>query len=554
MLPPELAERMRLDPVFFVRVLWPTVRLYKQQREILESVRDDDETFVPAGNALGKDFVGAICALWWFCTRRPARVVTTSVKEDQLVDVLWGEIRRFVATSRVKLPIVMGHLKIRQLCDDGSIHPNSELVGQVSNTQEGLLGRHSTGGFAPLEGGVKDIPRTLVVFDEASGVDDATYDSTQTWADRKLVIGNPWPCENFFRKGVDGGDVARDVVPVAAVGGDSGGAAPHHLGGPGYHRRVVRIEAEDSPNVRLARAEIAAGLAPSDRCLVPGVKGWAEYQRNLRLWDPQLICIGLRAQFYTGKELLLFPPDWLEHSWQLWRQLQGKRRVAKSMGIDPGEGGANSSWTVGDEYGVIAVISEKTPDTNIIPVKTREIGWSYGVPDDCWVFDRGGGGKQHADRMRADGWNVRTVAFGESLVDDPKHARNTVRDRIMAREEAYAYRNRRSEMYGELSLAVDPSRVPDKGGLRSGLVGFALPPRSFSEEATRLCHQLSKFPKVYDGEGRLDLPPKNKKDPKSKAKCLVDLIGHSPDEADSLVLMFHGMMHKVKRAVAGAVR
>lgn len=41
------------DPHILTKLLWPDVRFYKQQREIIESVDNNDETFVPAGNQLG---------------------------------------------------------------------------------------------------------------------------------------------------------------------------------------------------------------------------------------------------------------------------------------------------------------------------------------------------------------------------------------------------------------------------------------------------------------------------------------------------------------------
>lgn len=40
-------------PVEFIKILWPHVRLYDKQRQILRSVVENDETFVPAGNMLG---------------------------------------------------------------------------------------------------------------------------------------------------------------------------------------------------------------------------------------------------------------------------------------------------------------------------------------------------------------------------------------------------------------------------------------------------------------------------------------------------------------------
>jgi hypothetical protein len=41
------------DPFELQKVLWPHVRFYDKQRAIIASVRDDDETFVTAGNMLG---------------------------------------------------------------------------------------------------------------------------------------------------------------------------------------------------------------------------------------------------------------------------------------------------------------------------------------------------------------------------------------------------------------------------------------------------------------------------------------------------------------------
>ena len=46
-----------VDPVEFKKLCWPDVEFYDKQREIIYSVQDNDETIVPAGNMLGKDFV-----------------------------------------------------------------------------------------------------------------------------------------------------------------------------------------------------------------------------------------------------------------------------------------------------------------------------------------------------------------------------------------------------------------------------------------------------------------------------------------------------------------
>lgn len=41
------------DPIKFAKLLWPDVTFYAKQREVIYSVLENDETFVPAGNMLG---------------------------------------------------------------------------------------------------------------------------------------------------------------------------------------------------------------------------------------------------------------------------------------------------------------------------------------------------------------------------------------------------------------------------------------------------------------------------------------------------------------------
>lgn len=53
------------------------------------------------------------------------------------------------------------------------------------------------------------LPRTLAILDEASGILQAHYDAIDTWAHRKLIIGNPLECV-MFKNLVEGGDVLSE--------------------------------------------------------------------------------------------------------------------------------------------------------------------------------------------------------------------------------------------------------------------------------------------------------------------------------------------------------
>ncbi len=307
---------------------------------------------------------------------------------------------------------------------------------------------------------------------------------------------------------------------------------------PRYFRKVLKISAEQSPNVRLARAQQASGLTPTDEVIVPGVLTWGEYQQRRATWDPIRACVGLDADFYEGAQVLLFPPLWLNAAEERARQLAGSFRKARAIGIDPAEGGDQTAMAAIDEWGLIELVSRKTPDTSLITGEALAFMRKHGVPAESVVFDRGGGGKQHADALRSQGHNVRTVAFGESLVLDPKRGLTMLEERLDNREERYAYRNRRAEMYGELRQLLDTSINPNSFGLPA--------------EYTELRHELAPMPLLWDNEGRMRMLPKQKKDPTSKEKTLTELIGHSPDSADSLVLAVHGMLHKAIRITAGA--
>lgn len=189
------------DPIQFAATLWPEVQFYDKQIQVIESVRDNDETFVVAGHELGKDFVAGFIALWYFVCHQPCRIITTSVKDDHL-RVLWGEIGRFIETAKYPLEYIKGGPLIIKHRDIGKVFKGkpcsiSYLRGMVSEKGEGMAGHHA--------------PYTLLIVDEASGVEDEVYKRADSWAKKKLIIGNPYPCSNFFKKGILAGNLLAKV-------------------------------------------------------------------------------------------------------------------------------------------------------------------------------------------------------------------------------------------------------------------------------------------------------------------------------------------------------
>lgn len=502
-------NRILTDPFLFASTYWPDLVFYDKQAEIIQSVADDDMTVVPAGNMLGKDFVAGFIITWFFCSRWPCRIITTSAKDDHL-RVLWGELKRFIHTAKYPLarsdggPLIVNHREIRR---DG-INPEdtdlSYIRGAVASTDSiaSMQGHH-------IANRGDGIPRTLFVSDESSSVPDEYWTMARTWAKRALIIGNPWPCSNFFYKSVRGDPATNDR------GGDI-----YNEDGRCY-RKVIRIRAEDSPNVRLGLLEKEKGRKPSNRVIIEGVKDYDEYAKNRATWDPIQQCVSLDGDFYEGAEVKFFPVVWLNRAASL--NFSKRRRRRRYMGVDTGEGGDDTVWTIIDEVGILFQEAMKTPDTSIIPNRTVALMKQYGIKAADVLFDRGGGGYEHVCELRNRGYKVRSIDFGGAASSPFIERRmKQVGEREEEVEIKYVYKNRRAEMYGLLRQLIHPELNPK---------GFHIPAR-YAE----LRRQLQPLPWQFDEEGRIWLPPKNKKDPNSKIITLKELLGCSPDEADSTVL------------------
>ncbi len=202
---------LEIDPLRLKDLLWPSIRFYDKQVEIIYSVWNNPETVVHAGNKLGKDFVAGFITLAFFLTRSPCRILTTSADYSQLESVLWGEIRRLVQTSKYPLtsdkkgPLICNHLHYKKMLsgtvgtDEKSICGLSYIIGRTAAKGEGMYGHHIADSYGDGK------PRTLFIGDEASSLEDGVIQAADTWADRKLLIGNPNPCNNYFYQSVEEG-------------------------------------------------------------------------------------------------------------------------------------------------------------------------------------------------------------------------------------------------------------------------------------------------------------------------------------------------------------
>lgn len=322
-----------------------------------------------------------------------------------------------------------------------------------------------------------------------------------------------------------------------------------------WFRRVIKIQASDSPNVRVNLERVRDGLPPIGQ-VMPGVLSYDEYLKRRATWDVVRQCVGLDGEFYEGAEVLMFPPAWLDRAERLAsgevvgyrdgkpsRPPSANQRKAKGVGIDPGEGGDDTAYCAVDEWGVLDLVARSTPDTNVIYGEAISFCSKWGCPWERVVIDRGGGGKQLADRLRANGKRVQTVAFGEPVTLELKRFKTMFSERVEVGEERYQAKNRRAEMYLDLRELLDPASGSDGTGSTFGISG----------QYAELRRQLAPIPLLYDGEGRTYLPPKNKRTPSDTGPTLREMLGCSPDEADALVMAVRGMSRKPSRPTAGAL-
>lgn len=501
------------DPLRFCKMCWPKMALYDKQAATILSVRDNKQTYVHAAHAMGKSRLAAITAIWWFCSRSPSRVIATSSSEKQLRQVLWSEIRLLLEESAVKLPLEVTDLNVRKLnpaFPTGSSEqylPGQYLIGQVAGQVESFQGHHLP----------NDRPRVLLIFEEASSIADEFKVAGDSWAHHELIIGNPINVNNFFYRDCKQGD-APDPSGEAKLG-----------------RKIIHIDGADSPNVKLGMKLAERGHKGPWPLAIPGLLSYPEWLMRLQTWDEVQIHSRLRGLFYEGADALLFPMAWLDLAQNHWRMIIAAneilrraggvvpKRIGRAIGIDVAMGGRDDTvWTLIDGKGIIEQIVKDTPNTMEIAGKTIQLMQEHAIPPGNVAIDLGGG-KSIFDRLAEQGYHINGINFGGAAGEwakDPKKAAAAKK----------TYRNLRAEMYGILREFLDPANCAESNSQ------FAIP-----DSYHLLREELAVLPLTYDSDGRLRLPPKDRDSGSAKGgtkreKTIKELLGRSPDRADSLVL------------------
>ena len=154
------------------------------QKAVLNDLKDHSKISVRSGQGVGKTALEAGAIIWFLVCRPYSRVIATAPTMQQLYDVLWAEIAKWLNTSLVKDLLKWTKTKVYMIGDEERWFATAKTATKPENMQ----GFHED--------------HMLIVVDEASGVADPIMEAvlgTLTGDDNKLLMcGNPNRLEGVF--------------------------------------------------------------------------------------------------------------------------------------------------------------------------------------------------------------------------------------------------------------------------------------------------------------------------------------------------------------------
>lgn len=154
------------------------------QTMVAADVANAPKVAVKSGQGVGKTALEAGLIIWFLVCRPYSKVIATAPTMQQLYDVLWAEIAKWLDTSKAKQLLTWTKTKVYMNGDSERWFATAKTATKPENMQ----GFHED--------------HMLIVVDEASGVSDPIMEAilgTLTGADNKLLLmGNPNRIEGVF--------------------------------------------------------------------------------------------------------------------------------------------------------------------------------------------------------------------------------------------------------------------------------------------------------------------------------------------------------------------
>ncbi len=489
-------------PVEYAERVLGITTLTPEQRQILRALHQPPyRVLVPSAHDVGKTFIAAVAANYWYDSYNPGLVLTTAPTERDVNDLLWTELR--LQRQRAGLDSSGLAPKAAYM----GTGPDHYAAGYVSRLGQGFQGRHRE--------------RMLFIKDEADGVAPLHWTTTETMCDpalgcAEIAIFNPTNTTSAAYQE----DLRCDEAD----------------GTPKWHR--IRLSALNHPNVL---AELRGDSRPikgavSLDLLNRWVQEWCEAvtdPEDVRAtdveWPPGSGLWHRPGPIFQARGMGLWPDDgagvWSPAVWEACLQLplDGVPGLARLYPPSaPPELGADCATGKGDDYfalhgrwgrvsvhhetsntmdparifarikaacATLAALANRRRDRNVPPVSATDIPIK--------LDDDGTGGAVGAF-LRDEGYAVYLVGAGTRAIDEEHYVR------------------RRDELWFQAA-----------GRARAGLVKVGALDRP---TRARLRQQLLAPAWGYDEHsGRRVVESKDE----TKQK-----IGRSPDDADALLLAY----------------
>ena len=277
--------RWARDPVGFVtEALGEDV--WSKQIEILQSLRHNRRTAVPACHAPGKSHIAARAIAWWVAVHPPntVRVVTTATTFRQVRGILWPHIRRLVIEHGLPGEVLTTEWKINDILVADGFSP-------ADHNEAAVQGIHAE--------------NLLIVVDEAGGISNTigqALEALMTGGNtRLLLLGNP---------------------PTDRVGSWFERACNSDL----YN--VIPIPASETPNFTGEK------VGPWARNLVD--HRWVEEVTRSFGADSPFVQARVHARFPRSVSSAVIPIDWVEEAMQLEGD-EGQIRLGVDVAADGGD-------------------------------------------------------------------------------------------------------------------------------------------------------------------------------------------------------------------------
>ena len=323
----KLRDRVRLERVRAARRVYPCSELaespsgfarevlgfepWVQQETWMDAVaRPDASVSVVSGHKTGKSVGAASTALWFWGTRRRARVVLMAPKIEHVKKVIWPEVQRlyrlggYCPSCRARAAETPEAISPCSACSplgDPSWIGDDAGIGLRSPDGREIFAYASR--KIDAVGGLSG-PEMLFIFDEASGIDEGVFEAMRgnsAGGARWVLIGNGIRTVGEFYES-------------------------HHQK-KRFYTFTLSIPSTDTPNA-----------IQGDRA-IPGLatREWCEQRAEEWGKDSQLYAVRVLGQFPRYEEGQLISIDALEAAEKRWHEREDKPAAGRLvLGVDVG--------------------------------------------------------------------------------------------------------------------------------------------------------------------------------------------------------------------------